>query len=443
MAKRLKDIGFSIARLFGSNFDENEVEEIESVENRLQVDSKLIDSNKEEYTASNPLPTQDIDGSQRMALNSVFGEKITGRRVPTIAGQFQYGLRSDDAKVDIVSTGATTIEDSMLKLSTGTASDGHVGIQGSDYLRYIPGFEAWALFTAVFATPTVDSVQRIGIFDYDGGNGNGFFIGFNGTTFGITRRRAGVDYFTQISTASVLADGSFDPTKGNAFRISYGYLGFAPITFSILKPDNQLVEFAKIEYPNTSDETHISNTNIPLRAEMTNDGNTTNLEMRIGSVSAGIIDGAGADPIARWFSFSGGVTTITAVTPNQLFTFRNKSEFFGLTNKISTQLALISAATEGNKPVGFSIRKNPDITTPGTFTDINTTDSVMEYSIDQVNDVTTGELLMPWKMARSDSFFENVEEYLLKLRPNEYAVIIAQSQNTNDVEVAMRWKELF
>ena len=394
----------------------------------------------------NPLPTINYDSAHRNSVNSIFGDKITGARIPSIAAQFQYGLRADDAIIDTVTTGNTTISNSMLLLNTGVAADGHVGIQGADYLRYIPGHEAYAFFTCVFDSPVVGSIQRIGLFDFDSGNGNGFFVGYRGTQFGITRRRAGTDSFTPVDLAHVFPEdaGVFDPTKGNVYKISYGYLGFATIHFELLLPHGGFIELSSIDYPNTDTETHIANANIPLRAEMTNSGSTTDLQMKIGSVSAGIVDGGGADPIARIFTFALPTTTLVAGVVNQLITFRNKSTFFGITNKISTQLKLISAATDGNKPVRWGIRKNPDEILPGTatWTDVSV-DSVMEYSTDFNGDLATGGDSLLWNMARADSFFEDVENLLVKLRPNQWATIYAISQNANDIDLSIRWKELF
>jgi hypothetical protein len=406
---------------------------------------KLMDENNEDISNDNPLATSDIDNAHRGSANSIFGDKIVGTRIPSIAGQFQYGLRDDDAVVDSVGTGATSFSDAMLVLNTGTDSDGHIGIQGADYVRYIPGHEAFAFFTCVFAEAVADSVQRIGLFDYDSGNGNGFFIGFNGTQFGITRRRAGSDTFTAVDTADVFPSdhGVFDPTKGNVYKISYGYLGFATIHFEILMPHGGFVEFASIDYPNSSTVTHIANTNIPLRAEMTNDGNTTDLEMRIGSVSAGIVDGGGADPIARVFTFALPTVTLAAGVTKQLVHFRNKSTFFSITNKITTQLLLISASTDGNKTVAWGIERDPTITTAGTWMDVDTSDSVMEYSTDAVTTLGTGKDLILWNLSKIDSFFEDVEKYLIKLRPNQWATIYALSAGANDVDLSIRWKELF
>jgi hypothetical protein len=175
---------------------------------------------------------------------------------------------------------------------------------------------------------------------------------------------------------------------------------------------------------------------------MTNDGNTTDMVGYAGSVAAGIVDGGGADPQARWFSFRGGVIAVTTGT-TQLFTFRNKATFFSIKNKITSRLALISAATEGNKTVSWIIEKNGTITTPGTWTDINTTDSVMEYSTDAVVTFGTGVALLGWEMGRTDSFFEKVEDLVVKLRPEEYAAIYVIAGGAGDVNLSMRWKELF
>lgn len=403
-------------------------------------------SNKEgkNISVDNPLITTDYDTAHRNSSNSVFGDKIIGTRIPSIAAQFQYGLRSDDAVIDIVGSGTTSFSNAMLLLNTGIDSDGHIGIQGSDYLRYIPGHEAYAFFTCVFAPAVADSIQRIGLFDYDSGNGNGYFIGFQGTQFGVTRRRAGADSFIPVDISEVFPEesGEFDPTKGNTYKISYGYLGFAAIHFEVMLPHGSFTEVAIISYPNTSTETHIANTNIPLRAEMTNDGNITDLEMRIGSVSAGIVDGGGADPVARIFTFELPTQTLPVATTTQLIHFRNKDEFFGISNKISTQLILISAATDGNKPVKWGIKKNSDTITPGTWADVDI-DSVMDFSVDTVVDLNTGGNLMFWNMARTDSFFEDVEKFLIKLRPNEVATIFATSATSSDIDLSIRWKELF
>lgn len=404
----------------------------------------LIDDTCEKISSYNPLHVIDVDHGHRGSLNSIFGDKIVGTRVPSIAAQFQYGTSSDGTVIDTVDTGSAGFSSSMLTLNTGIGATGHCGVQSADYVRYIPGHEAYAFFTAVFTTPASDSVQRAGLFDYDSGNGNGFFIGYEGTQFGVTRRRSGVDTFQAVDIASVFPEdsGVFDPTKGNVYKISYGYLGFATIHFEVLLPEAGFVALAKFNYPNSNVLTHIANTNIPLRSEVTNSGNTSDLQISIGSVSAGIVDGGGTDPMARVFTQALGTTILTPGVTAQIAHFRNKTTFFGITNKITSQLILISAATDGNKPVAFGIEKNATITTPGTWTDSDA-DSVIEYSTDAVVTLGTGKDLLLWNMARSDSFFEDVEKYLVTLRPNEWATFYALSSTGNDVDLSIRWKDLF
>lgn len=405
---------------------------------------QTVDGTYQNVSDNYPMPVKDSDGSHRNAANSIFGDRYIGTRVPTIATQFQYSVPTDALVFDTITTGSYNMSNYMLNIHTGTSSTGHIGVQTKEYLRYIPGYEAYAFFTVIFNTATADTSQRVGIFDYDDGNGNGFFLGYEGTTFGITRRRAGTDYFQEIDVNTVFPSniGIYNPTLGNVYKISYGYLGFATIHFEVMLPHGGFIELGSIEYPNSSNITHIANTNIPIRAEVTNSGNTTNISLSMGSLSGGIVDGGGRDPMVRWFSFAGDTTNINAGTTT-LFHFRNKEIFNGLNNKISSQLSFISSSTDGVKNVAWTIIKNPTITTPGTWTDINTSDSIMEYSTDTISTIGTGSLMIPWKMAKIDRFFEDVTQYILKLNPGETSVFRVTSSASSDVDIGLRWKELF
>ncbi len=56
MAQKLVNPGHGVDRTRGSNFDDNEIEEIGAKDNRLQVESELVDSSGDPITPSNPLP---------------------------------------------------------------------------------------------------------------------------------------------------------------------------------------------------------------------------------------------------------------------------------------------------------------------------------------------------------------------------------------------------
>jgi hypothetical protein len=387
---------------------------------------------------SSPLHVNDTDHNKRTALNTVFGDRVIGHRIPSLAAQFQYGLAGDDASGTPVGSGNYVVEDSLLKLRTGTDSNGAFTMQSTNYVRYIPGYEAWMAFTAVFTQGVADSHQYAGLYD----DNDGFYIGYKDSQFIIGRRRSGVDYHTTIDETKVLPFEKFDPTKGNVYMITFGYLGFAPINFSILDSDGIWRNLGRIEYPNTETETHITQTNLPVRAEVVNAGNTTNLEFRSGSLAAGIVDGGGSDPAVRSFTYKTGLVSITSGNV-LIVAFRSKTTYNSIENRISSLLTLISAATDTSKIAQWSLLDNPPYT-GGTWTDIDV-DSTLEYSTDTTITDFTGDTFIDWTMGRLDTFFEEVKEFNLNLRPGKAAAFAVQLPGgaNGDVGLSIRWDELF
>lgn len=301
----------------------------------------------------------------------------------------------------------------------------------------MPGNEAYAFFTAMFSAPKANSYQRAGVFD----SKNGFFVGYEGTDFKITRRRNQIDYSQIIDVTKVFPLEAFDPTKGNIYKISFGYLGFAPINFEIIDSSGEWISIGKIEYPNAYTETSIASTNLPMRGEVGNTGNNTDIVIKSGSITAGIIDGGDDDPSARSYTYSKGTTTIAA-GDNMLIAFRNITTFAGRTNRVKAVSQLLTSATEGTKPVRWKIFFNPTFTNTPTWTAINS-DSIIEYSTNATITFGTGEVGVEWNMSKSDSFFKDVESLNGHIYPGETAVVVVNSAGSSDTEFSIRWKELF
>lgn len=393
-----------------------------------------VDPNNE----ADPLHIINTDHTRRIALNSIFGDAIQGVRKSSYAIQYQYGIEENTTTEATVGSGTVYVDESMLHVSTGTDIDGKATIQTRQTLRYIPGQEAYACFTAVFSRALDDSYQRIGLFD----DINGFFIGYEGTEFGISKRRGAIDdrIYVDPSTA-VLLDASFDPTKGNVYRISFGYLGFAPITFEVIDPNGVWRPIGRFLYPNTQIVTHILNTNLPLRLEVENDGNNTDIILKTGSITMGMIDGGGMDPSSRLFSHSESL--LIAAGGDIVFALRNKTTFFSKTNGIQTLFCLLSIASDGNKTVSFTILKNPTVTNTPTWQDIDTNNSTIEYSTDILINLATGKEELTVDIAKIDSRFEDIENQDIRIFPGDYIVIVATSSSTSEVTTSIRWKELF
>ena len=405
--------------------------------------NSIVNAGNQSANAPSASAPTDVTGNQ--GLISTFGDIITAKRIPSLTAQFFYGLVvgssnpvADDAMITAINGATVATVDGELVLNTGVNVAGAVSIQSNDFVRYIPGFEMYCLFTFKFTQGVADSTQYAGLFDVD----NGFFLGYNGVNFVFTRRKAGVDTQRIIDITTVLEDGSFDPTKFNIYYIRYGFLGIAPIKLAIVKPEGGFAMVDVIEYPNMFDAIHTAQTYLPLRAEMTNAGNNTDLQGKSGSVSAGIVDGGKTYPSSRLITADLGSVTIAAGT-NSLAVFRNKTTFNSITNRVLAKLLGVSIASDGTKTVKIEIRKNVTITNVPTWADVEPGRSIMEVSTDAVVTPGSGTDLIDFNLGRADSLFELLESLQLTLRAGEWAAITAISTGASDLEYSMRWEEQF
>lgn len=388
----------------------------------------------------NATKIRSVDYNDRESMNTVFGEKQVGVRRADIVAQFQYGFPAGSADADVANGGTVSTVESMLTVTTGTNIAGAASIANKKALRYLPGHEAFMFFTVVFTAGEADSFQRAGLFD----NKNGFFLGFEGEDFCVTRRRGGVDTKVIIDIASVFPDGTFDPTNGNVYKISFGYLGFACINFEAMMPDGSWVLIHKIEYPNTATETHILNTNLQPRAEVANTGNSTDIVVKSGSFSAGVVNGGGHDPAARRFTIDILEQAVTA-GDYMLLTIRSKDAFNSLTNYIEAVLSLLSLSTDLSKSSLWEFRSNMTITNTPTWTDVETNDSVLEFSTDAVVTADTGALDLAITMGRLDKFFEEIQNQDINIFPGDTLTILVKTPAgaNGTVTLALRETELF
>jgi len=394
-------------------------------------------------------PMSLVDQGNRTGTNTVFGDTITGIRKPSLAFQFQYGISTDSFTSNVNNGGSIEVVESVPTVSTGGNAAGSASINSISNLRYIPGQESYCFFTASFTQGMANSYQRAGLFD----DNDGFFIGYEGEVFSFTRRRAGINYTQAIDIEAfnkkvnnIILGYSFDSTKGNIYKISYGYLGFATISLEILLPNGRLIKMDSIPYPNTSIETHITQTFLPVRGEVANTGNTTDLILRSGSITAGIVDGSGEDVSGRVFTWA--TVTPKVITGNStIVTFRNKPTFNGIVNKINARLLLVSGAVDANKIVRWRLYKNPVITNIGTatWTDVNTSNSTLEYSTDAVvNYASSPTLYLAWNSGKLADFFYDLINFVADLPPNGIASFAVLTEATTaEVDLSIRWRELF
>jgi len=414
-----------------------------NVSENITVTMSIVgwDGNSPTYTETGLTKTSSIDLAGRHSLNTVFGEQITGKRVSSVAAQFQYPLPSDFATSVTANGGTWILDDALSVLSSGTSSNGTASVQTNQYLRYIPGHEAYLVYTASYSTPNVNSHQRVGLFDTQ----DGMWIGYEGADFVIARRRDGVDYRTTVNVSNIYMDGTFDTAKLNVYRISFGYLGVATIHFEAMTPGGGWVVAGEIPYPNTSTVTHISQTYLPARIKVGNTGSTSNVSIKSGSFELGIVDGGGSDPSVRTNSYSSSNISVSS-GDFEIVSFRNKTTYGGIENRVTAKLLYISWGTAINKQGEWLLENNPTTTNTPTWTDVDTQDSILEYSTDIQVTRGTGKTELSWISSAVDSGREDIpERYEIKIRPGEYAVLSINTATGASGELAytFRWAEEF
>lgn len=215
-----------------------------------------------------------------------FGHLITGQRNNQIDIQFYRGTPASLVTVTTTGSGSASSSGGGAVFATGaTTTSSAKGVTGST-TYYSSGGEIFAQFTAAFPTPGgASSFQRIGIYD----DNNGAFIGYEGSSFGITTRKATVD--TSVAAASFNVDTltgaassrftrngapeAINLTYANVFRIRFGWLGEAPIVFEVLSPDGEWVVFHIIKQPNTSAAASINNPELPITCHVSKTAGAT------------------------------------------------------------------------------------------------------------------------------------------------------------------------
>lgn len=260
------------------------------------------------------------------ADRSIFGMGVVGCRISQISARFDSPIENSNVYSTITGTGIILQGNGQTIISTGTDLTSSVKLQTSKSIKYTPGRELYAIFTAWFTTPTnINAHQRIGLYD----DNNGFFIGYHGMDFGITVRSFGSDQFIpKGSLDGDPLDGSansqftkddiqqvIDFTKYNIYRIRFGWLGSAPVFFEVMAPDGNWVNLHLLNRPNSSNVPHITSPDLPIRMEIIKNGSDiTNLQMGTGSWDAGIVDAPNSIAIEEMkgrTSFDDNVSEVT------------------------------------------------------------------------------------------------------------------------------------
>lgn len=250
-------------------------------------------------TPDGGLPVNVQGGTVSLTGTDVFGAAIIGSRYNQL--EVSYATVDPDLIPTITVTktngGDAINSGGQAVYSTSANATGGIRAVTNATTTYRPHAESYGAFTAIFTTGVANSYQRLGIYDAN----NGFFIGYEGTSFGLTIRKAGVDTFTARASFNLdtLTGGAaskytrngtpetMDPTKDQLYRIRYGWLGAAPITYEVLSPDGNWVPFHVIRHPNLSATTSVNNPDLPITLDAQKTSGATNLTVSTACWAAG------------------------------------------------------------------------------------------------------------------------------------------------------------
>ena len=148
---------------------------------------------------------------------TAFGELLTGELMPQVNVDFSYTLHPE-----IVSTrlnnGSASVDQNRVKLSTGAAADQSANLLTKHSIKYHAGLGVAVRFTGVFTAGVAGSTQTIGV----GDSGDGFFFGYDGSTFGVLRRKGGSPEIRslQITAKSTTAENITITLDGIAVSVA-------------------------------------------------------------------------------------------------------------------------------------------------------------------------------------------------------------------------------
>jgi hypothetical protein len=316
------------------------------------------------------------------AFTTVYGTQITDNRIDSISLQFQYGIPPTTTAYT-QGGGTVTAASSVATLSTAASTNSIAQLQTNNTIVYHPGHEAYAYFTVAFTGSfTATSSQFIGPIDYS----DGFAVGFDGTTFGVTYRSNATNIFTpQSSFNGDKLDGTgasgftYNPAFLNVFRITYTGACASVATFQIMNSFGTWITFHTMNFLNTLSTPAITQPFLPITARVENLTGTSVLSLKTVSWNGGIVGNPNNSSYRYFQNFQTAKTVGASAT--FICVLRNKTVFNNKANKIQVTILGFGGGNNlvDSEPSVISLVKNATLS--GTsFSDISSGSSVMEIS---------------------------------------------------------------
>lgn len=386
---------------------------------------------------------------------SVLSDITTSENTPILQLDFVYGINTQVGTSTVANSATVDSDSQRLRLQSGTNSAGSAIFQSRNIAKYRPGQGISARFTPLFDTPYANSFQYWGVGNAD----DGYFFGYQGTSFGILHRIRTVDtaFVFQSNWNGDKCDGTgisqlnWNQKLGSPVKIEYPYLGFGDIKFFIQNPDDSSwILCHTIQYANTVNTTQVGNPSLSFYGQALNDGNATNITMYCGSVGVFLSGKRSFIGSPKWATDSNKSSITSEIN---LLTLKNATSYNGINNRGLVRINSVSFSSSAASGIAI-LRFKINSTLGGTpsFTTINGTtanggatitsgNSIVSYDVAGTT-VTGGTYIHSFTCDNPNSSgIINLIPFEIFLAPGETLTISGFSTISSTMSVAINWSE--
>ncbi|MDQ0655796.1 hypothetical protein [Paenibacillus sp. W2I17] len=263
-------------------------------------------------------------------VSSQFDELRIAQKTPIVELTSVYGLSI--LRDAVTTTGAGTVTNNATEYNLSNTASGVDSAILESVLRgrYEPGYAGEAgIGVRIPSLPIGNQVAQWGLFDTQ----NGAFFGVNSTTVFVTVRRAGVDTTVPQSLWNVdplngtgPSGATLNLSKGNIYQIVFTWYGYGVIEFRVVIPDPVTLaqEVVTVHRFSPTGQTSFVDPNLPLRAQVANNGTGAAYSIFVGGRQYSII--GKYEPTYRVTSERRRITNVTS-TLTPVISFTRKAVF--------------------------------------------------------------------------------------------------------------------
>ena len=380
-----------------------------------------------------------------------FGDLIAQPSTPVIQLDFVYGFNVQTGIQTTANSATVDTNAGRLRVQSGVNAAGSGIFQSRRTAKYRPGQGMTARFTTIFTAGVANSTQIVGI----GNATDGYFVGFNGTAFGIQHRTNGTPEWTaQTAWNGDKCNGTgstgftLNAALGNVWQIRYPFLGYGSIKFYVLDPSGTWLLVHTIRYPNSSVTLQVTNPNLPFWAQSINSGATSNQIVYVGSVGVSVTGVRSFIGAPKW-AFAGNSTTVT----NEVvaLNLRNATTYNGVTNRSMIRLHSIAVsstikecAVTCRMYMAATIGGSPSWTTvSGTTADAGVTITAGNSvaSKDTAGTTSAGQFLLALVLGSTGNETLDLIDNEIFISPAEIMSITVASTASTTIGLALNWSE--